>query len=280
MKKLLLFIVGITINVFFSFCQNDTTRTLPGDEIATNPFDVFIHTDKAKLALWNAENEVSSFLFRESLRPEQYEKALQYFNEAIENGFVDSYIYFEKGFCNYNLDRYENAVLDFSTALKLKKKTPDKLAKDFELDLGNMFYREDCYGIKDSIGGFSDLAVSIPVNFKVSDILLYRAASKRHLQDYRGAISDFNVAEPYNKNNDRLYFLRADCKVELQDYLNAKNDLTTAIKINNEECAYFGVRGACNYNLGFKESGCKDWSKAGELGCKDAYDQIKEYCNQ
>ena len=32
------------------------------------------------------------------------------------------------------------------------------------------------------------------------------------------------------------------------------------------------------YNLGDKEGACLDWSKAVELGYKEAYEMIKKYC--
>ena len=38
-------------------------------------------------------------------------------------------------------------------------------------------------------------------------------------------------------------------------------------------------RGLAKLGLGQKDSGCLDFSKAGELGYSEAYQSIKEYCN-
>ncbi len=42
--------------------------------------------------------------------------------------------------------------------------------------------------------------------------------------------------------------------------------------------AYYG-RGVAKLGLGWKESGCLDLSKAGELGYSKAYEAIRKYCN-
>ena len=38
-------------------------------------------------------------------------------------------------------------------------------------------------------------------------------------------------------------------------------------------------RGTAKIRLGLKESGCLDFSKAGELGEQEAYNEINKYCN-
>ena len=42
--------------------------------------------------------------------------------------------------------------------------------------------------------------------------------------------------------------------------------------------AYYN-RGLAKIQLGQKDSGCLDLSKAGELGYVEAYEAIKQYCN-
>jgi hypothetical protein len=52
-----------------------------------------------------------------------------------------------------------------------------------------------------------------------------------------------------------------------------------AIKLNPKfEKAYY-QRGLIEINVGLKDMGCFDLSKAGELGYSDAYSRIKELCN-
>jgi len=64
------------------------------------------------------------------------------------------------------------------------------------------------------------------------------------------------------------------------DVIGALADYTKAIEIDpNYRNAYFD-RGLAKLNLGQKDSGCLDLSKAGELGFgQQAYEAIKELCN-
>jgi hypothetical protein len=66
------------------------------------------------------------------------------------------------------------------------------------------------------------------------------------MNDFRGAIADYTKAmeQCINKNNE-LYLKRGDAKRLIKD----------------------------------KEGACLDYSKAGELGIKKAYERIKIYCN-
>ena len=50
-----------------------------------------------------------------------------------------------------------------------------------------------------------------------------------------------------------------------------------AINIKPNSNSYF-LRGKSYIKLNQKENGCKDLSKAGELGQKDAYTEISKYC--
>ncbi len=57
--------------------------------------------------------------------------------------------------------------------------------------------------------------------------------------------------------------------------------------VRNYDLAYaYYLLGAANYKLyennsiySYKDDACKAWSKAGDLGNKEAYTYIKDYCN-
>ncbi|MDB4162353.1 tetratricopeptide repeat protein [Saprospiraceae bacterium] len=67
-------------------------------------------------------------------------------------------------------------------------------------------------------------------------------------------------------------------KGKAKDFRGAIADYTKAIEIRpNYINAYFD-RGLAKLNLGQKDSGCLDLSKAGELGHEEAYNLIKDFC--
>lgn len=89
---------------------------------------------------------------------------------------------------------------------------------------------------------------------------------------------------------------RAECKFKLHDYRGALDDCSLvismtdiypkmlypffcaqAVKLSKSEC--YELRGRIEYLYGKKENACKDWSKSGEFGNKDAYDLIEKLCN-
>lgn len=109
----------------------------------------------------------------------------------------------------------------------------------------------------------------------------YRGTAKQQLSDLRGALLDFDAAIRIKpEENPIVYYDRAVAKFLLKKYKEALPDFDMAIKLKlpAPELAYIG-RGKTKIHLGQKESGCLDLSKAGELGCEEAYELIKKYCN-
>ena len=75
------------------------------------------------------------------------------------------------------------------------------------------------------------------------------------------------------------YFNKGTTKAEKGDYRGAIQDYNKAIEFKPKYFEAYYNRGIAKIQLGQKDSGCLDLSKAGELGYMDAYDAIKEYCN-
>jgi tetratricopeptide (TPR) repeat protein len=135
-----------------------------------------------------------------------------------------------------------------------------------------------------------------------------KAECKMNLKDYRGAIEDNQTAiSSYLKNSDKnklhlllLYTELGKARILLNDYKNAIIDLNEAIKYDDKWTSYtngeivtyqdlayaYYLLGAANYKqyennsiYSYKDDACKSWSKAGDLGNKEAYTYIKDYCN-
>lgn len=232
---------------------------------------------EAKVNLYLAEDMVDKFMNISEITDTQFEQALFKFDRAIELGYVDSYIYFEKAFCEFNTNKYSDAVAHFTKALKLYAPIPQHIIDALKgVTFNNYFIRFDSYTMQEN--QYEDIEYSIPVQFKITDAIFFRAFAKTFLEDYRGALEDFNNIIPNENINPKYFYYKAVCKFELSDYLGAKTTLNEGIKWNKEDCNLLGLRASCNMNLKLKDSACRDWSKAGELGCKDAYNFIQEHC--
>jgi tetratricopeptide (TPR) repeat protein len=132
----------------------------------------------------------------------------------------------------------------------------------------------------DRHGAMKDYNMAIEKNSKFADAFFARGNVKMALQDYYGAIDDYTSAISINENYVEAYFSRGKAKQFLQAYQDAINDCTKILQINPRNAAAYSLRGILRIEFGDPKNGCLDLSKAGELGDLNAYDLIKERCNQ
>lgn len=132
---------------------------------------------------------------------------------------------------------------------------------------------------------FLFIVISINTYSQTSQEYYDRGLSKANLQDISGAIADFTKGIEI-KPDANAYLCRGNFKYQLEDFYGAKADYNKVIEINNKaleinpkDARSYYFRGLAKLSLNQKESGCLDLSKAGELGDKEAYDEIKKHCN-
>ena len=108
-----------------------------------------------------------------------------------------------------------------------------------------------------------------------------RGISKIKLKNYREAILDFeksiNLLRSYVVN----YFELADAKEELEDYkgaLKVYDSIVSKFRKASIRAIVYYKRAFLKYKMMDINSACLDWSRAGELGIDDAYEQIQRNC--
>jgi len=132
--------------------------------------------------------------------------------------------------------------------------------------------------LKDYTGSISDLSRCLDLDPKYGRGYYDRGLSKFRLKDMRGAIDDITKSISINPDYELAYYWRASAKIELKDYAGAITDGTKGIQIQPRYAGNYLVRGWARIQLKYKDSGCMDLSKAGELGLDGAYDLIKQCC--
>lgn len=105
------------------------------------------------------------------------------------------------------------------------------------------------------------------------------AVQKHYNGEYQKAVVFYTRAIELDSTNTNSFYLRGVAKSMLKDYRGAVEDNSIALEIDSKFAEAYFVRGVSFLALGEKESGCKDLSKAGELGHPDAYSVIQEFCN-
>lgn len=169
-------------------------------------------------------------------------------------------------------ENYMKSIVDFSHAIELDPKNGE-----------GYFYRGIAKrSLEDYRGAIVDFTKAIQLmpkeNLGYKLAYYFRASSKKDLKDYKGAIIDYSTLikiEP----EATYYHERASCKVELEEYGSAIADCTAAIELQPDLALAYYLRGVIKDIIGLKESGCLDFSKAGELGLEIAYDAIRSLCN-
>lgn len=135
--------------------------------------------------------------------------------------------------------------------------------------------------LPEAIADYTKAIKLMPDDFKQYES---RGKCKKQLQDYLGATNDFTKALSLTDSKkypdySELYYERAVCYTALKKYDAALQDFNAAIALNKNNCLYYLGRGAVKSELYNSTSGCSDLSTAGELGCHEAYDFIKDMCH-
>ena len=98
--------------------------------------------------------------------------------------------------------------------------------------------------------------------------------------ELRHAVADYTKALNIEPDNSDLYYLRAEAKIGLNEYLSAAVDYTNIISLDSLDATAYFNRGICYASLELKVSACDDFKRAGELGLFEAYQVIKDYCEE
>ena len=117
---------------------------------------------------------------------------------------------------------------------------------------------------------------------KNSEIYFQRGLAKFEIKDFYGAIKDFEKTLEIGHPDERYIFLSnytlGLSNLNISKYDKAIYYLNIAQKLNPKNSDIYLERGKAKINLGKIDEGCEDFSLAGELGSKNAYDFIQQYC--
>ncbi len=189
------------------------------------------------------------------LDSQDYEKALDFFNNAIEQKPEYGETFFYRGLSKYYLENFDGTIKDFKKTLELDSINFQKTRKLFSIDnqknnfdYPNSFiylqYRAYCGIYSDDLKKYIDTIIAIKestktINLNPDSMLLYykRGIARDYFNDYRGAIKDYSKAIELNPNNADAYYKRAIAKRYLNRYYYKKKDYITdytkAIELNH-----------------------------------------------
>ncbi|GAL69088.1 tetratricopeptide repeat protein [Jejuia pallidilutea] len=207
------------------------------------------------------------------LQKAKYNEAIKLIDQEISNS-GNILLYGMRGTANYLSKNYSQAISDITKSAK----TANEILPDF------LFYRALAKAeVGDYFGAISDYDILIAKgdngqNYDLATVYNNKAYSYVNLRNYEKALPLVSKALELDKSKWYIWDTRAEIYFNSGEYGKAINDATKAIQIQEDANSYY-IRGLSHIELTEKELGCKDLSRAGELGKKEAYDEIKKYCN-
>ncbi len=181
------------------------------------------------------------------------------------------------GWDYYWLGDYKNAIISFDKGFELKENYLSTHIKLYALCKQNV---GDYSGAMKAFNDFLALENKSPDGYSK------RAGLKYDLGDYSGAIKDYTLAikyenekpEPYKDDLSSYYGNMASCYAYLKQDENALKNINLAIFNSPKNGYYHFVKGSIYYSMVKDALACEEWSKAGELGYMQAYDEIRKNC--
>jgi tetratricopeptide (TPR) repeat protein len=172
--------------------------------------------------------------------------------------------YYDNGCDKVLKKNFTGAIADFSEAIKLDS----GFIQAYENRGVAKFY------LRDNRAAIADYTKALKINPNDYNTHGRRGWAEFYLQEYSEAIADFTKAIEGNGNNIHYYNIRGEAKFYLRDYEGAISDFDRVTRSwsgeKDQRSKAFYLRGQAKIEIGQKESGLLDLSKAGKLGYPDA----------
>jgi ATP-dependent 26S proteasome regulatory subunit len=158
----------------------------------------------------------------EYFKRKDYEKAKQYFTNAILLNNVMSEAYFHRALCYYNLGDYDSALKDYNVAAELDPKN--------QTIYNN---RADCYYKKGDLqSAIKDYTKAITYDPNYTQAYYNRGIAYASSEKYDKAAEDFSKVIENEPDNADAYFLRGVCYEYMNQYDKAIEDFKRALDLN------------------------------------------------
>ena len=230
-----------------------------------------------------------------------YESSLKYAQLAINIKDSDYKTHYLKGLSNYHLEKQEDAIADFTTAITLKE-----TVSELYNDRGNAYCKAKNYqqAIEDytqairiksispyfnnranaeyQLGNYlqaiDDYTTAIQLDRNNYLLFCNRGIAKLALTEYQDALEDFHACIQLNNNFLNGYNYRGIAYFKLKRYEDAMSDFNKVISINPESAEAYLHRGNTYEMLRNPQKACQDWQQASEMGVEKANDYINNQC--
>ena len=204
--------------------------------------------------------------FEGALNDKKYDECLTYIEKFIPTNRSNSFLYFYKGFIYSKMDNYEEAVNNYSQAIKLNQinnKSDDQ----------TYYYRAYLYRSHGSYKeAIADFTMCINNNYKKYDCMFERALCKDQIKDYYGSLSDYEdiINNQANLKDEgfliaTVYNNKANSLLMLGNLSEATTWVNKAMELAPNEAYIWSTRGEIYFRKGNYKLCISDMQKDIEL---------------
>ena len=188
----------------------------------------------------------------EKYNNQDYQEAIEDFTQAIKINSNYAEAYLKRGNARYYLGDYQGTIEDYNQAIIINP------------NYAEAYNSRGCarYSSGDPQEAIKDFTQAIEINPNYAKAYSNRGNARSYLGDYQAAIEDCNQAIKINPNHATAYNNRGNAHSDFGDYQEAIEDYNQAIKINpNYVHAYFN-RGFALDELEDYQAAIKDYTQA------------------
>lgn len=131
---------------------------------------------------------------------------------------------------------------------------------------------------QDYKGAIKDYDKAIKEDKANKDAYFNRGSCQLALKDFKGAMADFSKTIELDPTFAKAYYSRASVFASMEKYAECLPDLDKTIELDNTIRGALTLRGQIRAQTGDKKGGCADFSKAKEIGDKDADRYLSQFC--
>ena len=166
-----------------------------------------------------------------------------------------------KGYGNFHLKQYEEALADYTRAIELDEKNAIAIAS-----------RGQAYGLINRYEeALADFTRAIELDEKYAGAIALRGATYQLMKRYEEALADFTRAIELDEKYAGAIALRGGTYRSMKRYEEALADFTRAIELDEKYTGTIGQRALTYYLMGNFDQALQDFSRRLELDEKDMW---------
>ncbi|WP_236139498.1 tetratricopeptide repeat protein [Mongoliitalea daihaiensis] len=213
-------------------------------------------------------------LFQEGIRhleESDYQKAITYFDRAIDKQADFTSALNAKGIALIQLAQYDRAIETLNRSIKI-----DSLSYKPYYNRGNAWFEKGEYR-----AAVMDYNTANGLEPGVLDIYFNRGVALMGMEEYEDAIFDFEILIQENPEHPRAWFNKGKSEFWNNDPVSSINSLTRAVDLDNSNGEAYYLIGTIQMSaFNMVDEGCVSFKMARSLGYADAQTWIDDFCKE